>query len=500
MQVMKILDISPQHGKPVGIWIRVSTEDQAQGDSPQHHEMRARHYAAAKGWDVKEIYDLAGVSGKSVMEHPEAKRMLADIRRGHISALLFSKLARLTRNARELMDFSDLFREHNADLVSLQESIDTGTPSGRLFYNIVAVMAQWEREEIGDRVRASIAIRAKLGKPLNGKAPFGYVWKDKKLQPHPDEAPVRSLMYELFAEHQRKKTVARLLNERGYRTRDGSRFSDTSVGRLIADPTAKGTHRANYTRRVGDKMPWALKPEHEWVLKEVEPIVSPVLWERCNDLLESRKTKMQRPAKRAVHLFAGLTFCECGTKMYVPTNSPKYVCTNCRNKIPVVDLEGIFLDEMKNYLLSPDRVAEYLKGATGVIGEKTRLLETLRKEYEKATREAERVYRLYMDEGLTSQQFKELYNPVDARKKQLEDEMPRVQSEVDLLQIDGLSSEYIMTEVKDIDACWPTMTPHERRNIVEILVKKVIVGQGQIDISLWYLPTFKEMTNGQRLV
>jgi site-specific DNA recombinase len=52
----------PDRGKPVGIWIRVSTEDQAQGDSPGHHEARAQHYAAAKGWTVKEVYNLAGVS------------------------------------------------------------------------------------------------------------------------------------------------------------------------------------------------------------------------------------------------------------------------------------------------------------------------------------------------------------------------------------------------------------------------------------------------------
>src|ERR1700712_2396745 len=132
---MKTLNSVHLAAKRVGIWIRVSTEDQAQGDSPQHHEARARHYAAAKAWTVAEMYDLAGVSGKSVMEHSETKRMLADIRGGHISALIFSKLARLTRNARELMDFSDIFRDQNADLISLQENLDTGTPSGRMFFN-----------------------------------------------------------------------------------------------------------------------------------------------------------------------------------------------------------------------------------------------------------------------------------------------------------------------------------------------------------------------------
>jgi hypothetical protein len=59
--------------KSIGIWIRVSTEDQAQGESPLHHEKRARLYAEARGWHVATLYDLSGVSGKTVMEHPEAK-------------------------------------------------------------------------------------------------------------------------------------------------------------------------------------------------------------------------------------------------------------------------------------------------------------------------------------------------------------------------------------------------------------------------------------------
>ena len=88
---------------PVGIWIRVSTDDQATGDSPEHHLERAKHYAKAKSFDVRETYDLAGVSGKSVKDHPEAKRMLADVKRGHIKGLVFSKLARFARNTKEAL-------------------------------------------------------------------------------------------------------------------------------------------------------------------------------------------------------------------------------------------------------------------------------------------------------------------------------------------------------------------------------------------------------------
>ena len=485
--------------KRVGLWIRVSTEDQAAGDSPAHHEARARHYAAAREWTVVEVYDLAGVSGKAVMEHPEAKRMMEDVRRGHISALMFSKLARLTRNARELMDFSDFFREHNADLVSLQENIDTSTPSGRLFYNIVAVMAQWEREEIADRVNASVAIRAKLGRPLNGKSPFGYVWKDKALQPDPTEAPVRKLIYELFSEHKRKKTVARLLNARGYRTRDGSQWSDTSVGRLIQDQTAKGIHRANYTRRTGDHKPYAIKPEHEWVLTEVEPIISKELWNRCNELLEERRTKRQRPGRRPVQLFGGRVVCECDRKMCVPSNTPKYVCPGCRNKIPVVDLEALFLDEIKGYALSPAARAEYVANANSAISEKQKLRDSLCRELEKVRHEADRAYDLYMQGGLTVEQFKSRYQPLDLRKKQLEEEVPRVEAELDVLKVDGLSEEEIMAELIHVHSRWPTMGIEERRRLVDLLLEKIVVTRAsEIHFDLFYVPRFEELTERQR--
>ncbi|MCS7232359.1 MAG: recombinase family protein [Elusimicrobiota bacterium] len=71
----------------VGIWLRVSTEEQAEGKSPKNHELRARMYANLKGWKVVDIYDLSGVSGKSVLDHPEAKRMMQNVASGKIKAL-----------------------------------------------------------------------------------------------------------------------------------------------------------------------------------------------------------------------------------------------------------------------------------------------------------------------------------------------------------------------------------------------------------------------------
>jgi site-specific DNA recombinase len=479
--------------KEVGIWIRVSTEDQAQGESPEHHEKRARYYAESKGWKVKEVYHLEAVSGKSVIEHPEAQRMIKDIKNGHITGLIFSKLARLARNTRELLDFADIFNKHEADLISLQECIDTSSPAGRLFYTMIAAMAQWEREEISSRVAASVPIRAKLGKPLGGAAPFGYQWKDKQLIPDPKEAPVRKLLYELFFEHKRKRTVARVLNERGYRTRNGTKFSYTSIRRLLLDPSAKGVRRANYCKSLGKGKQWTLKPKEDWVFTQIEPIVSEKLWDQCNSILNDQLKRHKRPSKTVLQLFAGFAFCQCGSKMYVPSNTPKYICHQCRNKIGVQDLEGVFHEQLRNFFDSSKEMAQYLENAEKVIQGKQELLVSLEKERETVKGKMDRVMQLYLAGQISGEGFKKEYGPLEDRLKQIGDQLPELQSEISFLKINLQSSDQILSDAKNLYGRWPALTHDEKRNIIEQITEKIVVGKGDITIDLCYLPASSEI-------
>ena len=489
--------IPASDSKYIGIWIRVSTEDQAQGDSPEHHEERARSYAKSRGWNVKEVYDLAGQSGKAVMQHPEAKRMMKDIERGHVTGLVFSKLARLSRNRRELEDFADYFNKHEADLISLSEAIDTSTAGGRMFFHLLGVFAQWEREEITERVNASVLTRAKLGKSINGKAPYGYEWKDRKLVVQPEEAAVRRKAYELFVQLRRKGQVARELNTAGYRTREGSIWRDTSILRILEESSAKGIYLFNTMRQTGD---WRTepKPESEWGRAECPPIVSENLWNQVNQLIEEQLKAWKKPGKPPVHLFSGLAHCSCGHKMYVSANSPKYFCRKCWNKIPIVDLENIVRGELKAFFNQPSRIAEHLQEANRNLVEKSALLDAHRKEVQKVRDEMARTHKLYLAEQITAQGFGEFYKPAEARLNQLVAELPKLEAEVDFLQVNKLSADDVMHESNTLHERWPNMPQPDKRKIVEALIEKVVIGNGEIDITFSHLPSSEEQCKSQQ--
>lgn len=165
-----------------------------------------------------------------------------------------------------------------------------------------------------------------------GVAPFGYRWRDGRLEIDENEAPVRRQIFDLFLKHRRKKTVAKILNDLGYRTRSKAKFSDMAIDRLLRDTTAKGVR------------------DEGGIHVQVDAIVATEIWERANHLLGARERK------QPVNIFSGRVRCSCGGSMRVLSKSNKYVCAQCRWKIPLEDLEYIFVSQIGSFSFGEHRL------------------------------------------------------------------------------------------------------------------------------------------------
>ena len=310
-------------------------------------------------------------------------------------------------------------------------------------------------------------------------------------------ATIRRKAYELFLQYRRKGQVARELNAAGYRTRDGAIWRDTSIARILDESSAKGEYVFNTVRQTGS---WRTepKPESEWGRVACEPIVPEALWGQVNLIVEEQLKSWKKPGKPPVHLFSGLAHCSCGSKMYVAANNPKYFCRKCRNKIPIADLENIARQELKAFFGQPEKIASHLQEADRNLTEKSALLDTHRREVQKVRESMHQTHQLFLDRHISGEGFRELYGPAEERLRQLNAELPKLEAEVDFLKVNKLSADDVLREAGSQYERWPSMLPTDKRKIVEALIEKIVIGEGEIDITFSHLPSSEEQCKNQQ--
>jgi site-specific DNA recombinase len=229
------------HTKAIG-YLRVSTEDQASnGVSLDAQRAKLEAYAMACDLELVEVIADPGWSGKT-LDRPGLRRALALLAKGEADALLVTKLDRLTRSVRDLGELLD-GALHDAELLSVGDSIDTRSPGGRLVLNILASVAQWEREAIAQRVRDAMEHIKAQGRRVGG-IPYGFVVAadGTTLLPEPGEQAIIAQAVELREAGASLRAIAAALTEQGRLSRSGRAFLPAQISRMIA-PARSGKRK-----------------------------------------------------------------------------------------------------------------------------------------------------------------------------------------------------------------------------------------------------------------
>jgi site-specific DNA recombinase len=138
-------------------YTRVSTSEQAaDGVSLRVQAEKVSAYSVVKDWDLVGIITDEGQSAKS-LARPGLQQLLSLVDAGQVDVVIIYKLDRLTRSVADLDRLMKLFESKDVALVSLQESLDATTATGRLMMNLLASVSQWEREVIGERTKDAMA-------------------------------------------------------------------------------------------------------------------------------------------------------------------------------------------------------------------------------------------------------------------------------------------------------------------------------------------------------
>src|ERR1022692_4410059 len=149
----------------VALYARVSTLN---GQDPEMQLSELREYASRRGWIITREYVDEGVSG-SKESRPELNQLMADAHQRKFDAVLVWKIDRFGRSLKHLVNALADLCAYGVAFISFRDNIDLSTPSGRLMFQIIGAMAEFERALIQERVRAGLrnarANGRRLGRP-----------------------------------------------------------------------------------------------------------------------------------------------------------------------------------------------------------------------------------------------------------------------------------------------------------------------------------------------
>ena len=211
--------------KRIALYIRVSTEEQAQvkEGSLKSQEQRLREYVDRRNeggsWGrVSATFIEEGRSGKD-MSRPELQKMLLGIQNHLFDVVMVTEISRLSRSTRDFCNMLETFKLQQCQILSIREQFDTTTASGEMMMNMLMNFAQFERQQTAERISANFRARARRGLYNGGAAPLGFTFDPDhkgRLKILDDEAMTVRECYSTFLKEGTLSSCAKSLNQRGF--------------------------------------------------------------------------------------------------------------------------------------------------------------------------------------------------------------------------------------------------------------------------------------------
>ena len=217
--------------KVVG-YTRVSSIGQVNdGVSLDAQQARIKAWALINDAELVHIYSDEGISGVKG-DRPELLNALDYVVKNGATLIVYS-LSRLSRSTRDTLEIAEKLEKAGSDLVSLSEKIDTTTAAGKMVFRMLAVLNEFERDQISDRTKAALSYKKANKEKTGGICPFGYIEKDGLLITHKKEQVIISKIFNLHANGLNYSNIAKELNDINCKTKMGKKWYAQTVKNII---------------------------------------------------------------------------------------------------------------------------------------------------------------------------------------------------------------------------------------------------------------------------
>ena len=443
--------------KLIAIYCRVSTEEQSEnGYSIDEQERLLEEWCKKMGYVIYKCYSDRGISGKNIKDRPALKELLSDAKAGKFDMVISWKINRVSRKLEDVLKIVNLLEKNNITFKSYSEPFETDTPAGRMQFQMMALIGEFERGTIAQNVKMGMIAKAKSGNWCGGRVlgydlvPNNSPEEEKKgknkLKINEKEAEIVRFIFNEYSKGKGYKAITNQINKLGYKTKKGNDFSVGSIRDILTNPVYIGEIRYNVRQNWSEKRRRNINPNPIRVKGKHEAIIDRELWDKVQLILESKKGKPSRIYDGEYPLTGILRCPKCGAGMVISrtTNTladgskkriAYYCCGNWKNKgTSVCNSNTIRVDKANEYvfkkieeLVSNEAMIKAVvkninKERKDKVKPAKRLLGDIDKELEKLDKRKRKIFEAYDDDILTKEEFQTRKNELNEKIRILEEE------------------------------------------------------------------------------
>lgn len=222
-------------------YVRVSTEQQAsEGVSLEAQRAKIEHWCKANDYELVNVYVDAGISGKSMDKRPGLLDALKSLKKG--MALVSYSLSRLARSTKDALAIGEAVAKKKADMVSLTEQIDTTTAAGKMMFQMLSVLAEFERNLVAERTTNALQHKKRTGQKYTNQTPYGFEAIEGRLVQVQQEAEIVAEIQAARSSGSTLQSIADNLNGRGIPTKTGKTWAPATIHLLLKRSSLVSTH------------------------------------------------------------------------------------------------------------------------------------------------------------------------------------------------------------------------------------------------------------------